>query len=240
MSETSGPYDPDTAHAMASDPAVTEATQEFFLRTYPHRYSYNFTWLGRPIIQYPQDIVALQEIIWRVRPDAIVETGIAHGGSTVLFASMLELLGGDGRVIAIDVDIRPHNRAAIERHPLAPRIDLIEGSSIDPVIAGRVAARTQGRSSVMVVLDSDHTHDHVRAELGLYAPLVTPESYLVVMDTVIEQLPPFADRSWGAGNNPMTAVREFLTTTDRFMVDTDIEQKLLITAAPSGYLRRVK
>jgi cephalosporin hydroxylase len=236
------PYDKDAAHRMATDPRIAALASELFLKTCEHRYSYNFTWLGRPVIQYPQDLMALQEIVWRVKPEVIVETGIAHGGSTVFFASMLELLGGDGVVVAVDVDIRPHNRAAIEAHPMKRRIEMIEGSSIDPAIAREVARLAGGKRPVMVVLDSNHTHEHVLAELALYSPLVTQQSYLVVMDTVVDRMPPdaFVDRPWGPGDNPMTAVRAFLSQTDRFVVDRDIEEKLLLTVAPSGYLRCVK
>lgn len=220
---------------------MRDASQAFFLRSCEHRYSYNFTWLGRPIIQYPQDIVALQEIVWRTRPDVIIETGIAHGGSTVLFASLLELLGGDGRVIAVDVDIRAHNRAAIEAHPLAGRISLIEASSVELATAERVRGAIGSAQRVMVVLDSNHTHDHVRGELALYAPLVTTGCYLVVMDTVVEHMADdaFPDRPWGRGNNPMTAVREFLASDRRFRVDRQIDDRLLVSAAPGGYLVRV-
>jgi cephalosporin hydroxylase len=237
-----GPYDPEAAARMASDPDVARSARAFFETTYRHRYSYNFSWLGRPIIQYPQDIVALQEIVWRTQPRTIVETGIAHGGSTVFFASMLALLGGDRRVIAVDVDIRPHNRSAIETHPMARFIELIEGSSVDPAVIGAVAALARGRGPAMVVLDSHHSHAHVRAELAAYSPLVMRGSYLVVMDTIVERLPKgtFPPERWDVGDNPMTAVDEFLSATDRFEIDESIERKLLITAAPRGYLRCVK
>jgi cephalosporin hydroxylase len=236
------PFDAEAVKRMAQDRAMSSAANDFFLKSCEHRYSYNFSWMGRPIIQYPQDIIALQEIIWSVRPELIVETGIAHGGSTVFFASLLELLGGDGRVVAIDVDIRPHNRAAIDAHPMRHRIDMIEGSSIDPIIAAETSRRAVGRAPVLVVLDSNHTHDHVLRELELYAPLVTRGSYLVVMDTVVEHMPEgaFPDRPWGKGNNPMTAVQRYLSQSDRFAVDKQIEDKLLVTVAPSGYLRCVK
>jgi cephalosporin hydroxylase len=236
------PYDAEAIRRMAADPAMASAAMDFFLKTCEHRYSYNFSWLGRPVIQYPQDLMALQEIVWRVRPGVIIETGIAHGGSTIFFASMLELAGGAGSVVAIDVDIRAHNRAAIEAHPLHRRIEMIEGSSIDPAVAERVRELARGKGSVMVVLDSNHTRDHVLRELELYSPLVTRDSYIVVMDTVVEYMPEdaFADRPWGKGNNPLTAVREFLQRTDRFVVDKEFEDKLLVTVAPSGYLRCVK
>lgn len=235
------PHDRELAARMAGDPDVVRSARAFFDATARYRYSYNWTWLGRPIIQYPQDVMALQEIVWRVRPRTIVETGIAHGGSTVFFASMLELLGTDGRVVAVDVDIRTHNRDAIEAHPLHRRIHMIEGSSVDPAVAHAVKALVR-EGAVMVVLDSNHTRDHVLRELELYSPLVTRDSYLVVMDTVVERMPDdaFPDRPWGKGDNPLTAVREFLARTDRFVVDKEIEDKLLVTVAPSGYLRCVK
>ncbi len=206
------------------------------------RYSYGFTWLGRPVIQYPQDLVALQELVWRVRPGLIVETGVAHGGSLVFHASLLELLGGDGRVLGIDVEIRPHNRAALDEHPLRRRIDLIEGSSIAPDVVAQVHAAARERAPVLVVLDSMHTHAHVLAELRAYAPLVSPQSYLVVLDTVIEHLPDdlYPDRPWSRGDNPFTAVRAFLAEDGRFEVDAQIEARLGITTAPGGFLRRVR
>ena len=219
------------------------------------KYSYNFSWLDRPIIQYPQDIIAIQELIWQIKPDLIIEAGIAHGGSLILSASMLALLDyceavdagttldpklTRRRVLGIDIDIRAHNRAAIEVHPMAHRIDMIEGSSIAPKIVAEVHKRSSGYERVMVILDSNHTHEHVLAELHAYAPLVSHGSYCVVFDTVIEDLPAgmYPDRPWDVGNNPKTAVREFLAGRDDFEVDEDMEAKLLITVAPGGYLRR--
>lgn len=207
-----------------------------------HRYTYNFSWMGRPIIQLPTDMMALQEIIWRVKPDLIIETGIAHGGSLLFSASMLELLGGDGSVIGIDIDIRKHNRDEIEQHPMSKRITLLEGSSSSETVVLEVRRLARGRERVMVILDSSHTHDHVLLELKLYSPLVNKDSYLVVLDTAIEDVPAdyFPDRPWGKGNNPKTAVWEFLRDNDRFEIDRDLEAKLLITVAPDGYLKCVK
>ena len=227
---------------MQQDKDLQRRAFQVFLESCRYDYSYNFTWLGRPIIQFPQDIVALQEIIWRVRPDLIVETGIAHGGSLIFSASMLELLGGDGQALGIEIELRPQNRAEIEKHPLFKRIKIIDGSSIDESVAAQVRRAAAGKRQVLVILDSNHTHDHVREELRLYSPLVTKGSYLVVFDTVVEDMPDdfFPNRPWGRGNNPKTAVREFLKTNDRFEIDKDIDGKLLMTVAPDGYLRCVK
>ncbi len=224
---------------MAADPALRRFGEDFLVAAAAHGYSYNFSWLGRPIIQYPQDLVAMQEIVWRVRPDLIIETGIAHGGSTIFFASLLELIGGDGRVLAVDIDIRPHNRAAIESHPLAKRVTMIEGSSTDRSVAAKVTELAAKCQSVMVFLDSNHTHDHVLRELKLYSPLVTIGSFLIVMDTVVELMPEgaYPDRPWAKGNSPMTAVKAFLAQDGRFCVDAEVEAKLVISAAPQGYLR---
>lgn len=207
-----------------------------------YKYSYNFTWMGRPIVQYPQDILAMQEIVWQIKPDLIIETGIAHGGSLIFYASMLELNGGKGEILGIDIDIRQHNRVEIEKHPMFKRITMIEGSSIDSEIVKQAYDLAQGKNKVLVILDSKHTHDHVLKELELYSPLVTKDSYLVVFDTVVEDLPDdfYPNRPWGKGNNPKTAVKEFLRTSDRFEIDKNIDSKLLITVAPDGYLKCIK
>lgn len=207
-----------------------------------NKYSYNFTWLGVPIIQFPQDIHALQEIIWWVKPDLIIETGVAHGGSLILSASILELIGGDGTVLGIDIDIRPHNREVIENHQLFKRIELIEGSSITEETVEKVRETARDKKNTLVILDSNHTHEHVLEELRLYSPLVAKDSYCIVFDTVIEDMPEdsFPDRPWGKGNNAKTAVWEFLKGNENFIVDKEIEDKLLITVAPDGYLKRVK
>ncbi|MDH4098949.1 MAG: cephalosporin hydroxylase family protein [Nitrospirota bacterium] len=232
----------DMIRGMASDTDLKRKSHEWFMAGSRYEYSYHFTWLGRPIIQFPQDIVALQEIIWSVKPDLIIETGIARGGSLIFSASMLELLGGDGEVIGIDIDIREHNRREIEKHPLFKRITMLEGSSIDDAMAKRIYELAKGRTRILVILDSNHTHEHVLRELELYSPLVAKDSYLVVFDTIVEEMPDdfFPNRPWGRGNNPKTAVREFLKKNDRFEIDSEFENKLLITVAPSGYLRCVK
>ena len=210
--------------------------------TAPYKYTYNFSWLGRPIIQFPQDMIAMQEIIWSVKPQLIIETGIAHGGSLIFYASMLELLGRNGVVLGIDIDIREHNRVEIEKHPMAKHIKMIQGSSIDKDIVEQTYIFAKGKSPVLVVLDSMHTHAHVSEELQAYSSLVTRGSYLVVFDTLVEDMPDnyFQDRPWGKGDNPKTAVWEFLKSNDRFEVDKAIENKLLITVAPDGYLKCIK
>ncbi len=220
---------------------------DFIKLTHKYKYSYNFSWLGRPIIQYPQDIVAMQELIWEVKPDLIIETGIAHGGSLIFSASMLALLEFSrviktGKVLGIDIDIREHNRFEIEKHPLSNKIKMIQDSSIDETIIRQVYDFARDYKNILVVLDSNHTHNHVLAELNAYAPLVSKGSYCVVFDTIIEDMPEdmFHDRPWGKGNNPKTAVREYLKTHPEFEIDKSIENKLLITVAPEGYLRRVK
>lgn len=236
------PKNPEMISKMASDDELAELSEKLFVKSCEYQYSYNFSWLGRPIIQFPQDIVAMQEIIWRVKPDLVIETGIAHGGSLIFHASILELLGGSGHVLGIDIDIREHNRAEIEDHPLSKRIEMLEGSSTDEGLVEEVRRISEGKERVMVILDSLHTHEHVMEELRLYSPLVAKGSYLVVFDTVVEDMPRdfFPDRPWGKGDNPKTAVREFLKTSDRFEVDDEIENKLLITVAPEGYLKCVK
>lgn len=206
----------------------------------PYKYAYNFSWMGRPIIQFPQDMIAMQEILWELKPDLVIEAGVAHGGSIIYYASLLELIG-HGEVLGLDIDIRAHNREAIESHPMAKRIRLIEGSSIDAGVIRQVQEIAKGKR-VVVVLDSNHTHDHVLAELRAYAPLVCEGGYCVVMDTIVEHMPKsmFPNRPWGPGDNPMTAVHAYLKEDDRFVIDSGVDAKLLITVAPSGYLRRVR
>jgi len=228
--------------AMDRNNRLSALSHEWFIESSKFEYSYHFSWLGRPVIQFPQDIVAMQEIIWQSKPDMIVETGIAHGGSLIFYASMLELIGGKGTVLGIDIDIRPHNRAEIEKHPMFKRIEMIEGSSIDDKTLEHVYDAAKGKKNILVTLDSNHTHDHVRKELELYSPLVTKGSYLVVFDTIIEDMPDAfsANRPWGKNNNPKTAVKDFLKASDRFVVDIEFEKKLLISVAPGGYLKCIK
>jgi cephalosporin hydroxylase len=237
----------DRVKSYCSNLNLLNMNTEFLIESIRANYSYNFSWLGRSIIQYPQDIIAMQEIIWQVKPDLIIETGIAHGGSLIFSASMLELLalcGGpaDAEVLGVDIEIRPHNRKAIEEHPMFRRISMIEGDSTADKVIARVHEKAENHRTVLVCLDSNHTHDHVLKELRAYAPLVRKGSYCVVFDTIIEKMPAgsFPDRPWDVGNNPWTAVQEYLTETDRFEIDEDIPNKLLITVAPDGYLKRVK
>lgn len=223
----------------------------------PAKYSYHFSWMGRPIIQYPQDMAALQELVWSIRPDVIVETGIAHGGSLIMSASLLALLdlcdateAGEvidpakpkRRVIGVDIDIRTHNREAIEAHPMSKRITMLQGSSIDSAIVEQVRKLVGNAKRVLVCLDSNHTHEHVLAELEAYAPMVSKGSYCVVFDTIIEDFPKemYPDRTWGPGDNPKSAVHAWLEGNPHFEIDESIDHKLMISVAPNGYLKRVK
>ncbi len=226
---------------------LIEAAHAFTKASITSKYSYNFSWLGGAISQYPQDMVAMQEIIWDVKPDLIIETGVAHGGSLIFSASMLELnvaCGGpqNAEVLGVDIDIRAHNRAAIEAHPMANRIDMIQGSSIAPEVIDKVKEIARGYQRVLVCLDSNHTHAHILAELEAYAPLTSVGSYCVVFDTIVEDMPAdmFPDRPWGPGNNPKTAVWEYLKSHPEFEIDKSIQHKLLITVAPDGYLKRIR
>lgn len=224
------------------NPALQQAAKVFNTESNRSQYSYNFSWMGRPIIQYPQDMIAMQELIWEIKPDLIIETGIAHGGSLIYYASILELMG-HGEVLGIDIDIRAHNRKEIEQHPMFKRITMIEGSSISQETVDQVAAFANGKKKILVSLDSNHTHEHVMDELRLYSPFVSPGSYIVVFDTIVEDLPEgyfSQQRPWGIGNNPKTAVHAFLKENDRFVIDHSIDNKVLISVAPEGYLKRVK
>ncbi|HEY8035035.1 MAG TPA: cephalosporin hydroxylase family protein [Methylobacter sp.] len=229
-------------HGLLEDVDVQALSRIWMREITRHKYAYNFTWMGRPIIQFPQDMVAMQEIIWATKPDLIIETGIAHGGSLIYYASLLEMMGLDGYVLGIDVDIRTHNRTEIDAHPMRKRIEMVQGSSIASDTVAAVSKHAEGKKSVLVVLDSNHTHEHVLKELEFYSPFVTNGNYLVVYDTLVENMPDdlIKDRPWGKGNNPKTAVWEFLKTTDRFEIDKSIEAKILITVAPDGYLKRVR
>jgi cephalosporin hydroxylase len=241
---------------VSSEKKLLEVAAAFVLESTRPKYSYNFSWLGRPIIQYPQDMVAVQEIIWKVKPDLIIETGIAHGGSLILSASMLAQLDLEDaikegetinpsvskrKVLAVDIDIRDHNRKAIEDHHMSSRIEMIQGSSLDPIIAKKIQDIASNYSNVLVLLDSNHTHEHVLSELELYAPLTTIGSYCVVFDTLVEDMPHdmYPDRDWGPGDNPKTAARAYLKDHPEFQVDHVLESKLLISVSPEGYLQRI-
>jgi len=226
---------------MNKDENLLKLTRKWFDRSFRHEYSYHFSWLGRPIIQFPQDMIAVQELIWRAKPDLIIETGIAHGGSLIFSASILELIG-KGKVLGIDIDIRKHNRKEIEKHPLRKRITMLEGSSLDEKMLKKVKKNAQNKKCILLFLDSFHTHDHVLKELELYSPLVKKGGYIIVFDTMIEFMPKgsFPNRPWGKGNNPYTAVKKFLRQNKRFKIDKKIEEKLLITSCPDGFLKCVK
>ena len=234
-------------------------TQDWFNEATKHNYSYHFEWLGRPIIQFPQDIVGTQQLLWDVKPDLVIETGIARGGSMIFYASILELIaqcGGpnNAKVLGVDIDIRAHNKEAILAHPMSKRIEMIQGSSIDQSVVEQVKKIAKNAKRIMVCLDSNHTHNHVLEELRLYAPLVSVDSYLIVFDTVVENLPSnlINDRPWAKGNNPKTAVLEYLKEIEshkavgidgtdlKFQIDKKIENQLLITVAPSGFLKRIR
>ena len=228
---------------MARDEVLKQKSVDWMLHADKYKYTYNFSWMGRPIIKYPQDIVIMQELIWRVKPDLIIETGIAHGGSIIFSASMMELLGNEGKVIAVDIDIRKHNRDEIEKHPMMKRITMLEGSSVDEKIVGQIADYAKGFKNVMVVLDSNHSHHHDLRELELYSPMASVGSYILLPDTFVEFFPKgyVTDRPWDVGNNPFTAMEAFLKTTNSFVKDENITDKLLITEAlGGGYLKRVK
>ncbi|HOJ71522.1 MAG TPA: cephalosporin hydroxylase family protein [Syntrophorhabdaceae bacterium] len=227
---------------MSEDDELKELSIEWMIKADKYKYTYNFSWLGRPIIKFPNDIVIMQEIIWDVKPDLIIETGIAHGGSIIFSASMLELIGKDGLVVAVDIDIREHNKKEIENHPLSKRIKMFEGDSVSEEIVSKVREIARSRKQVMVCLDSLHTHKHVLKEMELYSPLVTVGSYMILPDTFIEYFPKgyYKDRPWDVGNNTMTAIREFLSKNDNFIIDKEKSDKLMITEAFDGYLKRVK
>ena len=226
---------------MSKDVEFKKLSQRWFDISLKYEYPYHFTWLGRPIIQYPQDILIVQELIWKIKPDLVIETGIARGGSLIFTASILELIG-KGNVIGIDVDIRKHNREEIEKHPMFKRIKMIEGSSIDKKIVKKIFKLAERKKKILVLLDSSHTHSHVLEELKSYSPLVNKGSYVVVFDTVLEDMPKnsFPNRPWDKGDNPNTAVKEFVKKSNRFKIDVDMERKLMITSNPSGFLKCVK
>ena len=234
------PRDSERAAAMAADPAVIEAVRTLNAKAFEYKYYLNFRWLGRPIVQYPQDVVALQEIVWDTRPTLIVETGVAHGGSLILYASLLQLMDLPGEVVGVEIELRPHNEQAILAHALSERIRVVKGSSTAPDVVAEVAAIAERHERVMIVLDSFHSHEHVAAELEAYAPLVTSGNYLVVMGTAVGDLPPTLDiqRAWNHERNPKTALDEWLARGQPFDVDRGLSERLILSDGPGGYLRR--
>ena len=228
---------------MSKDNEFRKISHRWFLHSVKHEYSYHFKWLGLPIIQYPQDIVAYQEIIWNIKPDLIIETGIARGGSLVLSASMLQLIG-KGQVLGIDINIEKENLKNIKIHFLKKRIKMIQGSSTDENIIKQVKKIAKNKKKIIVVLDSNHTHDHVLKELESYSQFVKKGCYLIVFDTIIEDIPQkiakMSKRPWGKGNSPRSAVNEFLKKNSRFVIDTKIDDKLQISVAPNGYLKCIR
>jgi cephalosporin hydroxylase len=231
---------------------LRELSNQWINEAAKHNYSYHFEWLGRPIIQHPQDMIAVQQILWEIQPDVVIETGIARGGSLIYSASILELItqcGGPqaAKVVGIDIDIREHNRTAVEAHPMFKRIEMIQGSSVDDHVVAEVKTHVKPGDKVVVFLDSNHSHQHVMDELAAYSPLVTENSYCVVFDTIVEDMPDFdlSHRPWGVGDNPKTAVFEFIksqtkTCVPAFEIDEEIENKILISVAPSGFLKRIR
>ena|SRR5690348_4407816 len=231
------------ALAIGKDPGLFKQALDTLIAADQYRYTYLWTWMGVPIIQLPSDIMATQEVIFSARPDVIVETGVARGGSVIFMASLLEIMG-KGRVVGVDIDIRRHNRETIEQHPMAKRITLIEGPSTDAATLARVRAEIPAGATVMVVLDSDHSRDPVLAELQAYGPMVTKGQYLVVADTVVGHLtekdaPKERSKTWFKGNDPLVALRTYLAQTNRFEVDPIVNGKLIFSSSPGGYLRCV-
>ncbi len=225
---------------MNKDDNLKKLSWKWFVKTFKYKYPYNFTWLGLPVIQYPHDLVLLQEIIWNLKPRIIVETGVARGGSLIFYASMINLLNNKGKVIGIDIDIRKHNKNNIKKHPMFKNIDLIQGSSIEKKVLEKVKKKINNKKPVMIILDSNHTHNHVLSELNLYSELITKESFFVVFDTHCEFLPKklIPNRPWGKGNSGYTAVKEFLKKNKKFR-NVNYEDKTLVSCAPFGFLKKI-
>ena len=230
-----------TAQSQARDVALRRQALDLIIESDKYGYAYQWTWLGLPIIQLPADIIVTQEIIWQSQPDLIIETGVAWGGSIVLYASLMQLYGR-GRVIGVDLNLYDHVARSIMSYPFSPRIQLYKGSSTDPQVVANVKSHVEPGMRVMVILDSNHTHEHVLEELRLYAPLVTAGQYLVVSDTIVDDIPAqeHRPRAWGPGRNPKSALFEYLKESDRFEVDEYVDAKLLTSFNPTGYLRCVK
>jgi cephalosporin hydroxylase len=229
------------AAEQSQDAALRKTSLDFIVDSDKHGYGYQWTWLGLPFIQMPQDMVVTQEVIWETKPDVIIETGIAWGGSVVFYASLLQLLG-KGEVVAVDLNLYDHVRDQIMSYPFSNRIHLYKGSSTDTAIVDKIKPHIKAGQKVMVCLDSNHTHQHVLDELRLYAPLVSKGQYLIVSDTVVEDIPPqeHRPRPWGPGDNPKTALRQYMKENDRFEIDQYVNDKLLLTYTPDGYCRCIK
>ena len=234
------------SHAIGSPEAFSLISRAWLRSGWDNKYVYGFTWMGRPIIQLPEDMIRIQELIYGIRPDVVIETGIAHGGSLIFYASLMKAMG-HGRVIGIDIDIRPHNRAAIEKHELFDRIEMIEGSSIDLAVVDSVRELTKRGEKALVVLDSHHSRAHVLAELRAYAEFVSIDSYIIACDGIMQDLVG-AERTsadW-AINNPQTAIKDFLSERDDFILETpgEIFNEGRITERvtywPNAYLKRVR
>ncbi len=230
------------ALALGRDQSVFDGSVRYMLQLDPYDYSYLWSWMGVPVIQMPADVLATQEVIWTTKPDIIIETGVARGGSVLFMASLLELIG-KGQVIGVDIDIRAHNRASIEQHPMSKRVTLIEGGSVDEDTLARVRAAIPAGARVMVVLDSDHSRDHVLAECKAYGQLVTPGCYMVVADTMIghveaSEAPQKRSKIWSKGDEPLSALKQYLAESDFFEVDEVLNGKLVLSSSPGGYIRR--
>ena len=231
-----------SAHEMSLDKELQSKAMEVLAEADRHRWIHQTTWMGEPLLNLPQDMFALQEIIWRTRPEFIIEVGVAWGGGMLFEAAQLEILGGQ-KVIGIDIFIPPDLRQRLSSHgKLSERLVLIEGDSTSSDTLSQLKELLGGSKKILVILDSNHTHEHVLNELRTYAPLVGNGQYLICGDTIVEYMPPqdHVSRPWGPGNNPATAVKEFLSETDRFVVDDKIDQRLLLSCHPGGYLQAVK
>ena len=240
----------------SQDQLFLELSQNWMNQSWKHKYTYHFNWLGRPIIQMPQDILALQEIIWNIKPDLIIETGIAHGGSLCLTASLLALLELEEmknnsisqdeiikrKVIGIDIDIRKHNREHIEKHFLSDKIEMIESSSVNKDTFNKVKSLSKDYNNILVMLDSNHTESHVLEELTLYSSLISKNSYCIVFDTIVEKMDPefSKNRPWNKKNSPQSAINKFLKRNDNFIVDKTIDNKIILSMAPGGFLKKIK
>ncbi|MDG1286926.1 MAG: CmcI family methyltransferase [Rickettsiales bacterium] len=228
---------------MGQDEELRQKSLEWMHHADKYKYTYNYSWMGRPVIKYPNDMMIQQELMWALKPDLVIETGIAHGGSIIFTAAMMEMMGIDGEVVGIDIDIRKHNRDAIEAHPMMKRITMYEGDSVSSEMVEKVRAHTEGKKCVMVILDSLHSHEHVYKELQAYADMTTVGSYCVLPDTFIEFFPKgyYSDtRPWDVGDNPYTAMQQYMSEVNHFEIDKSLTHKAMITETIDGYLKRVR